>query len=69
MRLSVVLILCPWFCCQGHAQQKPQAPPRMVLVPGNDQIKPFYMDQYEKKIDVIFSKTAIQSFSNPDKTF
>ncbi|WP_338220929.1 formylglycine-generating enzyme family protein [Algoriphagus sp. oki45] len=35
------------FLISISAQQKTQVPDRMVLVPGNDQIKPFYMDQYE----------------------
>ncbi|MBC6367048.1 SUMF1/EgtB/PvdO family nonheme iron enzyme [Algoriphagus sp. AK58] len=43
---SFVLLLI--FCTlTAFAQQKSQVPAKMVLVPGNDQIKPFYMDQYE----------------------
>ncbi|GMQ26144.1 hypothetical protein Aoki45_28260 [Algoriphagus sp. oki45] len=42
----LTLLLC-LFGLVSTAQQKSQVPDRMVLVPGNDQIKPFYMDQYE----------------------
>lgn len=42
----LILLLCFWSLAV-LAQQKSQVPDRMVLVTGNDQIKPFYMDQNE----------------------
>jgi formylglycine-generating enzyme required for sulfatase activity len=42
----LTLLLCLWSFA-AIAQQKSQVPDRMVLVPGNDQVKPFFMDQFE----------------------
>lgn len=49
MKTSSLLFLLSLFTFVGFAQRKSQ-PPKMVLVPGNDEIKPFYMDQYELTI-------------------
>ncbi|WP_051260904.1 SUMF1/EgtB/PvdO family nonheme iron enzyme [Algoriphagus marincola] len=40
------LVLLRW----GHHQSHIEGPSKMVLVPGNDEIESFYMDQYELTI-------------------
>lgn len=49
MKTSSILFLLSLLTLVGFAQRKSD-PPKMVLVPGNDEVKAFYMDQYELTI-------------------